>query len=550
LSAPARPALTIEYDRAGRLWFFAVLAVGAGLRAWQWLAKAPLWIDELALTNGLLSGSFTGLFDNHSDFAQVAPPGVLALEWLISRVAVGSDLALRAPSFLFSTAGVAATWFAAREFVGERDAWVAPAFVALGTHLVLMSGQVKSYGADVFFAALMVGCVLLHDRTATARSWRMLIAMGMAAPLFSFGAVFVLAGVGAFLLVRSRWQVAELRRLLLPFAAWAVATFVCVMLSRRLLSPDAHAMMNEYWKDSFPVIPPRSPADLMWPWRSVLILLWSLMGLRGVWLFGVGLVAGAVIAWRQQPARMALLLTPIATALVTAALRQYPFGPRVLHWTVPMLALLLTVLASWMAAWIRPRARMLSLLPAMGMLVTPAMTLIASPPPYWRDDIRPIIARLAEEGQPGDGLYLYWGAWHSWQRYGGNIASTLGDVYQGGCPQDYPRGFLKEVDRFRGQPRAWFLFSRVQSAEALATILRYLDTIGARRDSLIVEAPGVDYSARVDLYRYDLSDSSRLALADADRFPIAADLVRREEGCLNIDAMMRRGDGRRVVTFF
>ena len=550
MPAATRTVLAIDHDRAGRLWFFAVLAVGVGLRAWQWLADTPLWLDELALANGILSGPFAGLFDNASDFAQIAPPGFLVLEWLMSHVAPGSDLALRAPSFVFASAGIAATWLASRELVGERDAWVAPAFVALGTQLVLMGGQVKPYGADVFFAALMVACTLVHDRRGSTGTWRLLVAIGVIAPFFSLGAVFMLAGVGTFLLVRSRWQPAELGRLLAAFAAWAAAAAVCVLLSRRLVSPDAQALMNEYWKDSFPPIPPRSLSDLTWPGRGILTLLWTLLGLREVWLFGLVLVGGAVIAWRQRPVWLLLLLTPIAAAFVAAALRQYPFGPRVLHWTVPILALLLTVPASRMAEWIRRRARMASLLPAMGMLATPAWTLAATPPPYFRDEIRPILARLESGGRPGDGMYLYWGAWHSWHRYGGDVASAFGDVYQGGCPRDYPRGFLREVDRFRGQPRVWFLFARVQSPEALATLLRYLDTIGIRSDSMTVEAPGVNSSAWISLYRYDLSDTSRLAQAGADSFPIAADLMRRETGCLNIDAMMRRGDGTRVVPFF
>jgi hypothetical protein len=395
----------------------------------------------------------------------------------------------------------------------------------------------------------MVACALRHDRVGTTRSWRTLVTVGVIAPLFSFGAVFVLAGAGAFLLARSQWRPTTLRRLLPPFAAWAVAALVCVVISRRLVSPDAQGMMNEYWQDSFPVIPPRTLTDLTWPWRSVLGLLWTLMGLRGVSVFGLVLIAGVVIAWRQRPTWALLLLTPIAAAFTAAALHQYPFGPRVLHWTVPILALLFTVSASRMAVWLRRRARLVSLVPALGMLAAPVMTLIASPPPYRLDDVRPVIARLAAQGRAGDVLYLYWGAWHSWQRYGAGVTTSLGDVYQGGCPRDYPRGLLNEVDRFRGQRRAWFLFGRIPLDEH-AVVLRYLDTIGVQSDALIVEGPGVDHTAWVELYRYDLSDASRLALADADRFPVPADLVSRQTGCLQIDPMVLRGDGTRVVPLY
>ena len=109
-----------------------MLLVGIALRSWQWLENYPLWIDELALANGLLRGSFAGLFDGPSDFAQIAPPGFLALEWLVSRAFPASDIALRLPSFVFSCAAIAATWSAARELVGERNAWVAAQTVRSG----------------------------------------------------------------------------------------------------------------------------------------------------------------------------------------------------------------------------------------------------------------------------------------------------------------------------------------------------------------------------------------------------------------------------------
>ena len=52
------------------------------------------------------------------------------------------------------------------------------------------------------------------------------------------------------------------------------------------------------------------------------------------------------------------------------------------------------------------------------MLATPVLSLAATPPPYIRDNVRPVIERLSEAAQPGDVVYVGWGAWHTWQRYG------------------------------------------------------------------------------------------------------------------------------------
>jgi hypothetical protein len=71
-------------------------------------------------------------------------------------------------------------------------------------------------------------------------------------------------------------------------------------------------------------------------------MLYDVVGLREVWLFGAVLLASAVLAWWQRPAVGVLLLTPIAALLVATLLGHFPFSERLLHWMVPIFALLYT----------------------------------------------------------------------------------------------------------------------------------------------------------------------------------------------------------------
>jgi len=536
---------SIGYDRTGRVLFGIVLAIGVALRAYQWLERPPLWLDELALANGLLSGTFLGLFEGASDFAQAAPPGFLALEWLVAHGIPGSDFALRAPSFLCACAALPATWLAARELVGERHAWVAPALIAFSGELIFMGGQVKPYAADAFFAPLIIFCALRHDRKRNADSWRALALAGVIGPLFSFGAVFVTAGVvGHVFLRRDR---SHTRAMFTVFAIWACIATLSVIVSERLLSPEADAMMAVYWVPWFPPFPPTSIEEATWLPRHIVVMLYDVVGLREVWLFGAVLLASAVLAWWQRPAVGVLLLTPIAALLVATLLGHFPFSERLLHWMVPIFALLYTGTVSRVMDWLRTRSRWLELAPAAVMLGTPVLSLATAPPPFIRDNIAPVIDRLSTEARAGDVLYVYWGAWHAWHRYGRAIEPTLGTVVTGGCALDYPRAFLRDVDQLRGKPRVWLLFGRNQVADEQALRLAYLDTIGIRNEELLVASPRLNTTGNVDLYRYDLSDSSRLALANSESFPIPASLVKREAGCRRFDAMMRRADGTRVV---
>ena len=145
----------------------------------------------------------------------------------------------------------------------------------------------------------------------------------------------------------------------------------------------------------------------------------------------------------------------------------------------------------------------------------------------------------------------YWGAWHAWHRYGRRIESTLGEVVTGGCPIDYPRAFLREMDQLRGKPRVWLLFGRNQVAEEQALRLAYLDTIGdPQRGAARRRAAHQSYGKRrpVPLRLQRLFPAG--ASQTAESFPIPASLVKREVGCRRFDAMMRRADGTRVVPLF
>lgn len=533
-------------DLAGRRILAVVLAAGVGLRAWQLLAAPPLWLDELALANGLLSGPFSGLFDGPSDFAQVAPPGFLALEWLLARAAPDSDIALRLPAFAFGCAALWTTWLAARELMDERDAWVAAALVASGGPLIMMSAQVKPYAADVFFASLLVALVLRTFRRPTREARLALIVTGILAPLFSLGAIMVLGGAGACLLLRLRTTPRDVRSTVAVLSFWAAAALGSLALTSRLLGPDTGAFMATYWTDAFPPWPPATLWDFLWPVRTVLALMWSLLGLRQVGILGVLIAVGALALLRRNVAAAALLVVPFIAATLAATLRLYPFGARLSHWTAPLLALLL---ATTLAA-ISIRAKrwpVLSMLPAVVVVSVAVTSLWHLPPPFVRDNVKPLMARLTAEATSGDALYVYSGAWHSWARYGRGFGGRSGvDVIPGGCPADFPRGLLRELDQLRGRPGAWLFLARLQTEVERNFLLGYLDAIGVHTDSLIVEAPGLDVTARVELHRYDLSGAGRQPVSAAT-FPVPERGEALPTSCRRLDAMFRRSDGTSVL---
>ena len=530
------------------LW--VALGVGIGLRAWQYFAGTSLWLDELALLNGVLSGPFRGIFDGQADFSQVAPPGFLIVEWLLHRAAPQSDLLLRGWSF---AAGCTALFFVAalaRESIGARYAWIPTLLVALSGPLIFTSSQVKPYSTDVLCTSAILLAAVRDARYADRSSRRLLALAGALSPFFSLPAVFVVAGVGGVYAIRAVFGrlTADRSRVVTMLAVWGAAILLSVWLASRLADPGAAGRWSSFER-AFPVIPPRNLADLLWPAEQLTGVLSSLMGMR----LASAMLLLAAVGWLSLVRRKSLvawyLVLPLAAAFAAAALQKYPFGGRVSQWVVPILAILAGAGVLFVSSLLRNQVRLVGL--ALGAMVclTPAMTLVREPPPYAPDHVKPLLRRIAAESRPGDQVYVYWGAWHSMHRYARDLPSDV-RVSSGGCPRDFPRGHLRELESLGAGTRLWVLFDRVYAPAARAAILNYLDSTAARIDSLSTARASDDPTTRAELFLYDVSDTARRHRFNAESMPLPPDVSRQVPTCVGPSFMWRRSDQTMIVPVF
>ena len=115
---------------------------------------------------------------------------------------------------------------------------------------------------------------------------------------------------------------------------------------------------------------------------------------------------------------------------------------------------------------------------------------------------------------PGVGLPRCWHFFFHYPRYG----IHPGDWTPGTCDRCDTRGFVRQLDQFRGRPRVWVVLTGHRPfIPARTSMRRYLQTIGVRRDSVafrsIVFPPTL-----VELY--DLSDPAHLARATAETIKV------------------------------
>jgi len=174
----------------------ALTALAAALRL-PTLGSQSLWLDE-ALTGNLARGSLGDLLHRVAE-QEANPPLFYLFEWLWTRVAGTSEVALRLPSALFGSALVPVAFGVGRRLGGQHAAVALAALVAVHPLLVYYSQEARGYAAVALACALGFGCFLDALEGRRALWWALASAVALGCHYF---AIFPVAIEAAILLAR------------------------------------------------------------------------------------------------------------------------------------------------------------------------------------------------------------------------------------------------------------------------------------------------------------------------------------------------------------
>ena len=531
-------------------------SIGVGLRLWQYLANNSLWIDEAALARNVIDRPLATLLQP-LDYAQVAPPGFLLAEKAVVSLLGSSELALRFFPLCCGLFSLVLFWrVAARTLTG----WAVPYAVglfALGTPLVYFSSQVKQYSTDTAATVLLMW-IALWFRQGPSDLRRALVAAGVGAVTvwFSHPAMLVLAGTGMALAISSltEGRRAAHRDVLVIGVVWALSAGLAAAVAVRTVPAADRAYLDWYWSDGFMPVPPRTLNEAFWIWNQLTHLFGTFAswlrrtsgGLGYPWspVFVLVAVAGILGLWRRRRDTALILLGPVLAAMIGAALHVYPFTGRALSFLLPVFLLATAagahhVLTNW-------PGRLQFASPALLVLLAgyPAYAAVAALPPEMVEHLRPVMAAVSERRQRSDDTYVYYAAGQAFMYYAPRFGLTGQNVVMGRCSMTDARVYLRDLDRFRGQPRVWIIATHARlGGVEVRTMTDYLDAIGRRLDMVEVRATANFPSTAAWAYLYDLSDAGRLRAWSSDTYPVpvlSADEGLARWGCYGTQSPLRR----------
>ena len=167
------------------------MALGVGLRLWQYLANPSIWVDEAAIARNVLDRDLWRLLTSPLDYAQVAPPAWLAVIDMSSHVLGTGERSLRLLPLVSGILTVPASFVLSKRITSHSNAVLVTLLVALAVPLVLFSVNLKPYATD----ALVAVCTVILADTASRETMNRRRAIwlsiaGLVAVSFSSSAVF------------------------------------------------------------------------------------------------------------------------------------------------------------------------------------------------------------------------------------------------------------------------------------------------------------------------------------------------------------------------
>jgi hypothetical protein len=186
---------------------------------------------------------------------------------------------------------------------------------------------------------------------------------------------------------------------------------------------------------------------------------------------------GVIAMWRDEWPVVVALVGPALLTLLASGLGKYPFAGRLLLFLVPPMLLLVARGAWAVASALRPNQPFAAVVLLGLLLVAPAVeTYQTLRRPPRNEQIVPVLNDVRQQWQPGDKVYIYYGAVPAFTFYTRENPFPPG-VILGGQHRSTRVGYRDELRKLAGEPRVWIVFSHLHLSEE-SLIRAYAEGLG------------------------------------------------------------------------
>jgi hypothetical protein len=422
-----RPATLLLMDKPSAdadIWnarlALAVIVASLAARIYLYAFAPSLWDDEIFLCLAIITHPISDLV-RKLDFEQFAPLGFVWLQRIAVDIAGVSERSLRLVPFLAGCLSVIAAWDASRRLFNSRAAILTAALIGFSPYALRYSNEAKQYGLEVFVSAALLWIVSLSpDPPARFLSAAGLIAAGVIAMFVSTPAIFVLGGIWLFYAAYAGRDKPK-KIFIFPVASGAIWAGVFALVYRFLLMRQVDSYLYLFWE---PLRFSKQSGALnllnlvthgfLDPLLSLDSVIPALLYLAGC----VCLLVGTYVTARER-SQLALLLTiPLVLVLSAGAIDKWYFSARLMMFTLPFCALLITAGVCWIAGLGRPQwSRPLFIGASVLLMAFPIRAVTYSLRHPQIENLRAAVDFCRARLQPGDTIYVFARSMPGWIYY-------------------------------------------------------------------------------------------------------------------------------------
>lgn len=456
-----------------KYFIWTIIFFGILIRFRQYLFNRSLWLDEAFLALNILKLNYTELLTPLLH-GQAAPPFFLLLTKLFTGIAGYSEYVLRFLPFICGTVSLILFYQLASYFLQKKVIPIAIILLSFSYYAIYYTSEFKQYSVDLLFTILLILFAFKLDESQYNKKYSMYFGItAIISTWFSHASVFILAGAGLALLYKillekgkfnkANINITHLKELItigiLSFISFALHYFF-------IIRPAPKGHFYQFWADAFVPFPPLGLSDIKWYLSNGINILKNPLGFN--YLYGIAfifLLIGIISFWkRKDKFYFNLLFFPIIILLSASALHIYPINGRLILFILPIIYLFITEGIFQFVKYFYPHKRLVAVLIVIFFLLYPVfngMSYLIRP--ILREEIKPVIEYCFENKEEDDKIYVYYGAKEAFEYYTWNSeVEILTSIDKN---RDTPEEYLKDLERFKGLGRVWFIFSHIYQDE-------------------------------------------------------------------------------------
>jgi hypothetical protein len=323
---------------------YLLVVIGIGLRLRHFLENRSLWLDEAYVATRIIGRSWQEILNDTPMFpSQPKEPLIFSLIAKLFTFILGNhEYALRLLPFAASVLTLILFFRFMRKYIDPRAVPIALGLLVFCDPVVYYAAEVKPYSSDICVALLLFGLYkFISEREYSYGRYLLFGIVGSVSFWLSFPSLFVVAGLGTALLIRS-WKDLDADKVK---ALLTIGLFGCISFGALYVRYFAAMTSSGYilgtWQDAFLPLSGTMLDKLLWvkgAWTKIFLDPLGLScGITGAVLFFIG----CVVVLRRDKDTACMLLLPLIFVFCAALLQKYPFKGRVLFFAIPALLMCL-----------------------------------------------------------------------------------------------------------------------------------------------------------------------------------------------------------------